>query len=52
MRVELGHGTQQALDDSDRQIIGTKEAKFTTFGFSHSCSVTGYNICFLHRIIF
>ena len=52
MRVELRHGSQQALDDGDRQIIGTVEAKFTAFGFSDSRSVTGHNICFLHSIIF
>ncbi len=52
MRVQLGYGSQQVLDNGDRHIIGTIEAKFSAFGFSDSGAVTGYNICVLHRIIF
>jgi hypothetical protein len=52
MRVELGYRGQQVLYDGDRHIIGTVKAKFSAFGFSDSRAVTGYNICFLHRIIF
>jgi hypothetical protein len=52
MGVQLRHRCQQTLDDSDGQIIGTVEAKFTALGLSDSGAVTGYNICFLHRIIF